>query len=276
MKEILLFALALAPGLARAAEPEAVTRQLARPVLLRNEHNTLLRLSVRAEKPFVQLKSVTVSLEGASDLESLQFYFTGGETGFSSEKPFGERMGSEKTIVFKGHARLNAGPNHFWLSCRVRADADLSHMVDASVEAIETSAGRIVPRDETPQVRKRIGIALRRHWDDGVHTYRIAALATTPRGTLLCVYDMRRRMGRDLQEDIDIGLLRSTDGGRTWGAQQVIMDMGTFGGMPQEVNGCSDPGIIVDPATGEIFCFAVWMNGKTGKHQWSKGGSEPG
>jgi len=54
------------------------------------------------------------------------------------------------------------------------------------------------------------------------------------------------------------------------------MDMGTFGGMPQEVNGCSDPGIIVDPETGEIFCSAVWMNGKAGKHQWNKDGSEPG
>jgi len=87
------------------------------------------------------------------------------------------------------------------------------------VTVVETSVGRIVARDETPQVRKRIGIALRRHWDDGVHTYRIAVLGTTPKGTLLSVYDMRRRMGRDLQEDIDIGLLRSTDGGRTWGAQ---------------------------------------------------------
>lgn len=276
MKPILLFALALAPALTYGAQPEAVTRQLARPVLIRNEHNTLLRLTVTAKTPFVQLQSITVSLEGASDLESLQFYFTGGESGFSSEKPFGERMRAEKTMVFKGHARLNAGANHFWLSCRVQADADLSHKVDASVETIETFTGRIVSRDETPQVRKRIGIALRRHWDDGVHTYRIAALGTTPKRTLLCVYDMRRRMGRDLQEDIDIGLLRSTDGGRTWGAQQVIMDMGEFGGMPQEVNGCSDPGIIVDPETGEVFCFAVWMNGKAGIHQWNKGGSEPG
>ena len=276
MKEILLFALALAPALACAAELEAVTRQLARPVLIRNEHNTLLRLTVRAEKPFVQLKSVTVSLEGASDLESLQFYFTGEEADFSSSKPFGERMRAAKTIVFKGHARLSDGANHFWLSCRVRADADLSHKVDASAKSIETSARRIAPRDETPHVRKRIGIALRRHWDDAVHTYRIPALATTPKGTLLCVYDMRRRKGRDLQEDIDIGLLRSTDGGRTWGAQQVIMDMGTYGDMPQEVNGCSDQGIIVDPKTGEIFCFAVWMNGRAGKHQWSEGGSEAG
>ena len=276
MKEILLVALVLAPAAACAAQLEAVTRQLARPVLIRNEHNTLLRLTVSAERPFVQLKSITVSLEGAGDLESLQFYLTGGEAEFSSDKPFGERMRAGKTVVFKGHARLGAGANDFWLSCRARADADLSHTVDASVTAVETSAGRIAPRDETPHVRKRIGVALRRHWDDGVHTYRIPALATTPKGTLLCVYDMRRRRGRDLQEDIDIGLLRSTDGGQTWGAQQVIMDMGTYGDMPPEVNGCSDPGIIVDPTTGEIFCFAVWMNGRPGKHQWSEGGSEPG
>ena len=276
MKEVFLFALALAPGLVSAAKPEAVTRQLVRPVLTRNEHNALLQLTINAKEPFVQVRSVTVALRGASNLHSLQFYFTDGETGFSDKKPFGERMQATASLIFRGHTRLSAGSNHFWLSCRVRADADLSHKVDASVEAIGTSAGSVVPRDETPQVSKRIGVGLRQHWDDGVHTYRIPALATTPRGTLLCVYDMRRRMGRDLQEDIDIGLLRSTNGGLTWGAQQVIMDMGTFDGVAQEENGCSDPGIVVDPSTGEIFCFAVWMNRKAGTHQWNKDGSEPG
>jgi sialidase-1 len=277
MKPAFLLLLVLVPVISHAAPPEAVTRQLVRPVLLRNEHNTLLRLTINAgEESFVQLTSITVSLKGARDVESLQFYFAGDEADFSSEKSFGERIPAEKTNVFKGHARLHTGLNHFWLSCRMRTDADLLHQVDASVLAIETSAGRVAPRDATPTVRKRIGIALRRHWDDGVHTYRIPALATTPRGTLLCVYDKRRRMGRDLQEDIDIGLMRSTDGGRTWGPQQVIMDMGTFGGLPQHLNGCSDPGILADPATGEIFCFAVWMNGKGGNHQWNKDGSEPG
>ncbi|MAZ95413.1 MAG: neuraminidase [Planctomycetaceae bacterium] len=112
--------------------------------------------------------------------------------------------------------------------------------------------------------------------DDNVHTYRIPALTTTRKGTLLAVYDMRRRMGRDLQEDIDIGLSRSTDGGQTWSPTQVIMDMGEYGGLGQEQNGCSDPGILVDPKTGRIFCAAVWMWGKPGKHQWSDDGSEAG
>jgi sialidase-1 len=54
------------------------------------------------------------------------------------------------------------------------------------------------------------------------------------------------------------------------------MDMGEYGGLPQEQNGCSDPGIVVDRSTGEIFVAAVWMWGKPGKHQWTDDGSEPG
>ena len=56
----------------------------------------------------------------------------------------------------------------------------------------------------------------------------------------------------------------------------MIMDMGEYGDLPQEQNGCSDPGIVVDQQTGEIFCAAVWMLGKPGKHQWVEDGSEPG
>ncbi len=162
------------------------------------------------------------------------------------------------------------------MSCRLRAGADLSHHVGALCTSIETTAGVTRAINLTPERTHRIGIALRKHNDDGVHTYRIPALATTPRGTLLCVYDMRRRAGRDLQEDIDIGLSRSADGGRSWEPARPIIDMREYNGLPQSQNGCSDPGIIVNGRTGEVFCFAVWMNGKSGKHQWTGDGSEPG
>jgi sialidase-1 len=154
--------------------------------------------------------------------------------------------------------------------------ADLAHRVAAVCTTIETTAAKVEAKDVSPTARQRIGIALRKHNADGVHTYRIPALATTPKGTLLCVYDMRRRLGRDLQEDIDIGLSRSTNGGHTWEPVRVIMDMGKYGGLPEEQNGCSDPGILVDRTTGDVFCFAVWMHGKPGKHQWTGDGSEPG
>lgn len=257
----------------------AVTRQRSHPVLIRKADNPLLSLTVTCEEPFVLMNSITVSLEGCdqlTDLESLQFYFAG-ETGeMETMMAFGERMGAERKITFRGDARLKAGDNVFWLACRLRQDASLLRKVDAVVTSVGTSVGLIAVADKTPGVRKRIGLALRRHFDDGVHTYRIPALATTTEGSLLCVYDMRRRRRKDLQEDIDIGLLRSTDGGQTWEPQRVIMDMGTYGGHPQEINGVSDPGIIVDPASGEIFCFGVWMVGKAGKHQWQGDGSEKG
>ncbi|HND55810.1 MAG TPA: exo-alpha-sialidase, partial [Pirellulaceae bacterium] len=171
---------------------------------------------------------------------------------------------------------LVEGRNYFWLSCRLKPTSDLQHRVSATCVAIETTVGTVIPANDFDNASQRIGVALRRHNDDGVHTYRIPALTTSTKGSLLAVYDMRRRAGRDLQEDIDIGLSRSTDGGRTWEAPRVIMDMGLFGGLPQEQNGCSDPGIIVDRQTGEIFVFAVWMNGKPGKHQWVDDGSEDG
>ena len=264
----------------KAADLTAVVTQQAHPVLVRNDHNALFRLTITADDPFVLLRALTVSLQGTDDprdIDSLQLFFAGEKGEFSTTARFGDAIRpTGETVVLGGHARLQQGPNHFWLSCRLAAKADLNRWVDATCTALETSVGHVAPVDQSNGLRKRIGIALRKHYDDGVHTYRIPALATTTQGTLLCAYDMRRRKGRDLQEDIDIGLSRSTDGGQTWEPQQVIMDQGTYAGKPQALNGVSDPGIIVAPSTGEIFCFAVWMVGKEGKHQWGKDGSEPG
>ena len=201
------------------AELSVVTRQRVHPVLIRNEHNPLLSLTVTCEKPFVRMNSITVSLAGCDDLrdlESVQVYFSNAGGGLDKTIAFGDRLAAAKSITFRGHARLKAGANVFWLSCRLRSKASLIHKVDAAVTSVGTSSGAVLATDETPGVRKRIGLALRRHFDDGVHTYRIPALATTTEGTLLCVYDMRRRRSKDLQEDIDIGLLRSIDGGVSW------------------------------------------------------------
>ena len=275
---LLILSLTVAPADAEDSIT-AVSRQRVHPVLIRNDFNPLLQIRVESTEKSVFLHSITFSLAGTSDpsdIESLQLFATKDKGGFSREITFGDPMTSGREVTFRGNYRLDVGTNNFWLSCRLESTADLTHRVDALCTKIETLAGDVVPKDETPGVSKRIGIALRGHYDDGVHTHRIPALATTPKGTLLCVYDMRRRASRDLQEDIDIGLMRSTDGGQTWDAQRVIMDMHEYGELPQEQNGCSDPGIVVDPETGEVFVAAVWTWGKPGTHQWNKNGSEPG
>jgi len=108
------------------------------------------------------------------------------------------------------------------------------------------------------------------------HTFRIPAMATTNKGTLLAVYDMRYNSRRDLQGHMDIGLSRSTDGGDSWARPVPIMDMKKFGGLPEDQNGCSDPNILIDRETGEILVSAVWTHGKPNTHQWVGKGSEPG
>ena len=269
-----------APGQGVAEGLTAAVTRPVHPVLIRNEHCPLMRVVVEVEKSVEsRVSSLVFELDGVDDLgdlESLTLFDTGDKEAFSPTTPLGEPVMPAAEITFRFDQPLRAGKNVFWLSCRLKATADLRHEIGAACRSIETTTGIVMPRDDSSTVRHRIGVALRKHNDDGVHTYRIPALTSTPKGTLLAVYDMRRRMGRDLQEDIDIGLSRSTDGGRTWEPVRVIMDMGEYGGLPQEQNGCSDPGIIVDQQTGEVFCFALWMNGKPGKHQWVDDGSEPG
>jgi sialidase-1 len=94
-------------------------------------------------------------------------------------------------------------------------------------------------------------------------------LATTTRGTLIGVYDVRRRSGGDLPGDIDVGMSRSTDGGRTWEPMKVVMDMGDD---PQwRYDGIGDPAVLVDPANGAIWVAATWSHGN---RSWV--GSGPG
>ncbi|MDX1927110.1 MAG: BNR-repeat neuraminidase N-terminal domain-containing protein [Pirellulaceae bacterium] len=252
----------------------------AHPLLIRNQHGPALRITLDVSKGqsarLVSMEFSFESTDGLNDIDTIQLFATGDQEAFSPLAPIGEAVAPARSIIVPLERQLTEGRNVFWLSCRLKETADLQHEVSATCSLIKTSVGNVTPRQDFANAKQRIGIALRKHQDDGVHTYRIPALTTSTKGTLLAVYDIRRRDGRDLQEDIDIGLSRSTDGGQTWESPRVIMDMGTYGGMPQEQNGCSDPGLIVDQQSGEIFCFALWMNGKPGHHQWVNDGSEPG
>lgn len=60
---------------------------------------------------------------------------------------------------------------------------------------------------------------------DGYHTYRIPALLTTRKGTVLAFAEARKNSPAD-HGDIDLAVKRSTDGGKTWGEMQIIYDRG--------------------------------------------------
>ena len=111
---------------------------------------------------------------------------------------------------------------------------------------------------------------VRKQGDDNVHTYRIPGLACSTKGTLLAVFDLRHKHSGDLPADIDVGLMRSTDMGKTWQKMQVVMDYDK-NEKDARGNGVGDPSILVDRKTGNIFVAALWSKGNRG---WN--GSGPG
>ena len=78
---------------------------------------------------------------------------------------------------------------------------------------------------------------------DGYPAYRIPALVTTKRGTLLAFAEARATL-RDHAEN-DIVLKRSTDHGRTWGPMQLIDEDGT--------NALNNPTAVVIRETGRVL-----------------------
>ncbi len=87
------------------------------------------------------------------------------------------------------------------------------------------------------------------------HTFRIPALVTAANGDLIAACDARRRSSRDLiwERDIDIVVRRSPDNGKTWSDMETVCDHGD--GRP-----ASDPSLVLDRTTGEIFCFYNYMD----------------
>ena len=128
--------------------------------------------------------------------------------------------------------------------------------------------------EERGAAEYRLARSVRNAGDDGVVAYRIPGLVTSRKGTLIATYDIRHNHSRDLQDDIDVGISRSTDGGLSWEPMIVAMDMGEYGGLPQNVNGIGDPCILLDEVTGDILLFAAWTHGGTaGKAAWWTAGS---
>ncbi|HUW93362.1 MAG TPA: sialidase family protein [Bacteroidales bacterium] len=210
---------------------------------------------------------------------------------------FGNDMAPASAITIAGEQELIPGDNYFWVMYELTDEANLHHKVDGACKKIGFADGSSIKPVSSDEVVQRIGVALRQHLDNNVHTYRVPGLATTNNGTLLAIYDARRdrwpgTFNTDLQGNIDIGVSRSTDGGNTWEPMRVALDMGEWGGLPQKYNGVSDACILVDKNTGDIFVAGLWMHGvldtagrwiegliqgsDAWEHQWRRKGSQPG
>lgn len=271
------------------------------PVLKNLKENPVLRFNLFVADSLAQAKAVSiiVGLQGTditTDIQSARIWYSGNDSiqvPQTHESLFGEEKMPASKITFEGNRQLEPGNNFFWLSLELTEDANLHNKIGAVLSKVEFNDDTYLkPNPEATHIKHRIGVAVRNHMDDNVHTYRIPGIATTNDGSLLAVYDVRRQSSRDLQGDMDIGVSRSTDGGATWEPMRIGLDRNEWGGLPEKFNGVSDACILVDKNSGKIFLAGLWMHGVIDEngiwheglteestvwnHQWRNKGSQPG
>ena len=295
MRKILAFALILSLGAGCVRESKTVTSTVSvpnTPVLALKDMNRVATVELTSpEGTANSLKAVSLPLSATAGLGDIRkvALIVGDETVAETDvmtKSHGKKIKIKCDIPVEGPvAKITIG-------LKTGDEVDLDNKITLGDISLLTSEG-MVKVDCSGAPVLRTAIALRQNDQDGVDNCRIPGLAITPKGTILAIYDARRDRDRDLQGDIDICYNRSTDGGRTWSPMMVAMDMGEWGGLPQKFNGVSDPCILVDENTGDIYISACWMHGvidrETGKwieglteqsdawnHQWAKNGTQPG
>lgn len=91
--------------------------------------------------------------------------------------------------------------------------------------------------------------------DENVKCYRIPSIVTAPNGDLVAAIDERVPNCSDLKwsKDINIIVRRSADNGKTWSNIETVVNF-PFG------KSASDPSMIVDNITKEIFLFYNFMD----------------
>ncbi|MEZ4997600.1 MAG: sialidase family protein [Bacteroidales bacterium] len=197
-----------------------------------------------------------------TSLDALTAWYTGVVPGVPTRIQVGTADSPSLYTLIKGNLPIGEGKHTFVLDFSADPASDPAARLkieSVSFQFSDGSSSVYVAGEADPVIR--FGKIVRAAGQDGVDTYRIPGLVTTNAGTLVAVYDIRYNNSKDLQEDIDIGMSRSTDGGRTWEPMRVIMDMGEYGGLPQNLNGAGDPSILYDHTTNTLWVAALWMSG---------------
>ncbi len=261
----------------KAAPMQVVAMEVSQPVvpmLIRKVDNpaVAVKLTTKGQLDQVKLTRLSITLNGTDNLADIAGVRLGVKAEGAAAKELqanGEAIANSdfvavgpvlkpaRELVFECELPLKHGDNELSVLIEPAPGASLDRRIDAGVLSATFSDGKTVkPAVSEPEGRQRIGYALRLRGDDKSKFYRIPGLATTNKGTLIAVYDIRYNHAGDLPANIDVGVSRSTDGGQTWGPMGVAMDMG-----PGTKDGIGDPAVLVDPKTGRIWVAALWSHG---------------
>jgi len=242
------------------------------PVLKGIESNQLLRLLIYipAGQQNISFNKISARLNaaGLAAVEKIDLYFTDVEPFFAEKNKLATVIPSAVALNIPLELVLKPGMHYIWFSAKLKASANIDSRIEFHADRIEgLNSKKYAVTEEGTGYIKRLGIAVKRGGENGVNTFRIPGMATTDRGTLITVYDIRYSKSGDLPGNIDVGMSRSTDGGKNWEPTKVVIDMGA----PHENNGVGDPAVLFDPVTKKIWVAALWSKGNR-----SIAGSGPG
>lgn len=299
MKKILLFVFLLLAGKAACAKAAdtVFVHETQIPVLIERQDNVLfkMRLEASAGKTLNEVVLNFGKEVKLSDIRSVKLYYGGTEALQNyAKKPFapvdyvsafavGKTLAANPSysickaqvdepgsrVVLATEQPLFPGINYFWVSLQMKPQATLFNKVTADIASVKVDGKQAPIQMATPEgIVHRMGVGVRHAGDDGSAAFRIPGLATTNNGTLLGVYDVRYNNSADLQEHVDVGLSRSTDGGRTWEKMRLPLAFGETGGLPAAQNGVGDPSILVDTRTNTVWVVAAWTHGMGNQRAW--------
>ncbi len=220
----------------------------------------------------VALTNLTFTLAGSTDaavdVAAVKIFFTGTGNVFQPQTLFATHSGPMTgTLSLTGQQELQAGTNHFWIAVEPKRATPWGRLLDAALVSVGVSGtnGTLLPEVSAPPEFLTIGNApsysvLRKRGDDGSFEFRIPGLEVTTNGTLIATFDIRWDAINDLPANIDVGCMRSTDLGNTWGPMITVLDYdknvsGSSG------NGVGDAAVLVDRETGTIWVAALWSFG---------------
>ena len=279
----------------KAADTVSV-RETRIPVLIDRHDNELFHLRLDA-KESKELNNVTLRFgrdTGMKDIQSVKLYYSGTDCASRDGKVFfapveyissnapgktlaanpsysvlkSEVAAPKHEVTLEANQKLFPGVNYFWVSLRMKPGTSLLAKISAEVISVGVDGKSVTPVYAQKAECHRMGIGVRHAGDDGSAAFRIPGLVTTNKGTLLGVYDVRHNNSVDLQEYVDVGLSRSTDGGLTWEKMRVPLSFGEYGGLPKAQNGVGDPAIFVDKQTGTVWIVAAWTHGMGNDRAW--------
>lgn len=229
------------------------------PIMKRARYNPVAKLTVQATEVKKPAK-LTIYLDNARQVQKITLR-SGAANGMdfkdSTEYGSGEPNSTGK-VVITCTEKFTAGENILWLDVEASEEAIIGSQMTIKKMEMQLN-GQTLNIDMEP-ISQRIGIMLGypgekvgqlRGAPRPCAAFRIPGIIQTQKGTLIGCFDARYDNEVDLCRDIDVAVVRSTDGGQTWTLPEVNMDSG-----PGLDNGCGDPCILQDKK-GRIWMQAL-------------------